>query len=395
MIQFSCECGRQLQANDEDAGRQTKCPGCGRVNVIPRQDAIVGDESPPSARRERPRREAIRSGRAARDYEEDEDDRPAARTREVATGTSGKAIAALILGLLSFPCLIGNAFLSGLAAIVFACLALGEIGRSRGRLGGKGLAITGLIAGSLGCVVLLAAVPMGLLLPAVQKVREAAARTQDQNNLKQFSLAMHNFASTYNGGFPQAAAFRAPDGTPLLSWRVAILPYIEQDYLYKQFHLDEPWDSPHNKSLLPMMPKIYLQPGEQPDGSGLTRYQVLVGRGTIFEDPRKMPGGPGQYPLFRGPGAPLTGIRIGADIPDGTSNTILIATADQPVPWTKPEDMPYDPSGPLPVFSKRFSTGFNVAVADGSVRFLDFRISQQTLRNAITRNDGQVLGPDW
>ena len=84
-----------------------------------------------------------------------------------------------------------------------------------------------------------------------------------------------------------------------------------------------------------------------------------------------------------------------SEVTDGTSNTILVATADRAVPWTKPEDLPYDPNGPLPVFSQRFSGFFNVGLADGTVRSIPSSISEKTLRNAITCNDGMVLGPDW
>jgi hypothetical protein len=393
MIRFECECSQQLQGRDEDAGRQTKCPACGRINVIPRSDAIAGSEAP--ARRASPRTDAVRRERRE-DRDDDEDDRPRKRRRSRdEEATSGKAWASLILGLLAFPCVVGN-ILTGLPAILFGALALSDISKSRGRLGGKGLAIGGLITGGIGVFAMLPLVLLGLLLPAVQKVRQAAGRAQDTNNLKQFAIAMHNFHDTY-GGFPQAAAFRSEDGKPLLSWRVAILPFIEQGHLYQQFHLDEPWDSPHNKQLLSQMPPIFLQPGEKPDGSGTTRYQVLVGPGTIFEEPKTKPGekpGPFDLPLFLGKGVPLRGIRI-PDIPDGTSNTILIATADRGVPWTKPEDMPFNPSGPLPPFSRRYSSGFNAALADGSVRLISFSTSEQTLRHAITRNDGMPLGPDW
>ncbi len=93
------------------------------------------------------------------------------------------------------------------------------------------------------------------LLDGVRKVRGAASRTQSQNNLKQIGLAMHNYHATNNMLPPHATYDK--NGKPLLSWRVFILPYIEQQDLYKQFHLDEPWDSEHNKKLLAKMPVIY------------------------------------------------------------------------------------------------------------------------------------------
>jgi hypothetical protein len=140
---------------------------------------------------------------------------------------------------------------------------------------------------------------IALLLPAVQSAREAARRAQCTNNLKQVALAMHNYESS-NNAFP-APAIVGKDGKPLLSWRVAILPYIEQVALYKKFHLDEPWDSPHNKGLIGEMPLTYVCPSRRNPQPGTTTYRVFVGKGAFFEM--------GQPTAL-------------ASITDGTSNTI-------------------------------------------------------------------------
>jgi hypothetical protein len=413
MILFRCECGRELQARDEDAGRKSKCPACGLVSVIPPPEAIV-TEPGPIARAERtrpdddeadePRRgreeererrsrpDAVRadepSRRRSRDRgrHRDEEDDDRARIDEP-EGTSTKATVSLILGLLSFPCVF-NIF-TGVPAIIVGALAMGEIGRSRGRLGGKGMALTGIITGGLGIFIMIPVLLLALLIPAVQKVREAAGRAQGQNNLKMMSIAMLNFHDV-NGAFPRAAPFRSPEGKPLLSWRVAILPYIERQDLYQQFKLDEPWDSPHNIRLLGMIPRTYLQPGRENDGSGMTHYQVFVGPGTIFDDstlpkkPQLAFGGPN----FARP--PERGLRI-ADITDGMSNTILIAEGANPVPWTKPDDLPFDPRGPLPPLGSPSSRGFTVAIADCSTRFIDRSVPESTIRAMITRNGGEVV----
>jgi hypothetical protein len=210
---------------------------------------------------------------------------------------------------------------------------------------------------------------VGLLLPAVQKVREAAARAQSSNNLKQIALAMHNYHDAYQR-FP-AAAIVDKSGKPLLSWRVAILPYVEQEALYKQFRLDEPWDSEHNKKLIPLMPKLYADPRLPPE-NGKTIYKVIVGKGGD---------------LFTAFG-PTEGRRLAA-IPDGTANTVLAVAAGESVEWTKPEDIPYDPNGPLPDLS-RPGPVLLAAFCDGSVRALG-KIDENTLRAMITANGGEVF----
>jgi serine/threonine protein kinase len=214
-------------------------------------------------------------------------------------------------------------------------------------------------------------------------IREAANRMSSQNNLREFGIAMHNVASAQLT-MPPAAITDPQSGKPLLSWRVAILPYIEQDPLYKQFHLNEAWDSPHNIELLSQMPKVYTIPGTKAK-EGYTFYQVFVGPGTPFDT---------RF-ASRGGAFGIKGPRMPASFPDGTSLTILIAEAAEAVPWTKPEDLAYDPKWPLPKLGGAFRHGFNVVMADGAVVFVSNNVSEQTLRNAITANDGNVLGDDW
>jgi uncharacterized protein (TIGR03067 family) len=206
---------------------------------------------------------------------------------------------------------------------------------------------------------------------AKQPARPAAvgaARAQSQNNLKQFALAMHNYHDTYKA-LPTDAIY-SKDGKPLLSWRVAILPYVEQAELYKEFKLNEPWDSPHNKKLLEKIPPLYAPLTDDKKQPYSTYYQVFTGPGTVFEGNKKIR-------LF--------------EIPDGTSNTILIVEAGQPVPWTKPQDLPYDPQKDLPKLGGLFADGFNIAVCDGSVRWVTRRFNRALFRLAITRADGQPV----
>jgi hypothetical protein len=166
-------------------------------------------------------------------------------------------------------------------------------------------------------------------------------------------------------------------GEPLYSWRVLLLPFIEEDALYQEFHLDELWDSPHNLTLLPRMPRTYAAPGRK--AGKLPPYHtvchVFVGPGAAFEG--------------------VEGLSTQTDFPDGTSNTLLIVEAGEPVPWTKPQDLTYEPDQPLPDLRSLFRDGFRAALADGSRRWIQKGTGEATLRAAITRNGGERLGMDW
>jgi hypothetical protein len=214
----------------------------------------------------------------------------------------------------------------------------------------------------------MSAVSVGLLLPAVQKVREAAARATSQNNLRQIAIAMHSYHDV-NGALPPAAIV-GKRGKKLLSWRVMILPYIEQAPLYQQFKLDEPWDSEHNKKLIARMPKTYVDP-RMPAEPGKTYYKVFVGKDAGFEwvRARKFPGG----------------------FPDGTSNTIMvIAGGGDPVIWTKPDDIEFDMDKPLPDLRKPFRN-ILAAMFDGSVRLITPAVPEKTLKLLINPHDGMPI----
>lgn len=207
----------------------------------------------------------------------------------------------------------------------------------------------------------------GLLLPAVQAAREAARRMSSMNNLKQIMLALLNYESAYRKLPPQAIT--DADGNPLLSWRVAILPFIEQNDLYEQFHLDEPWDSEHNIKLLDKMPAIYHHPSHPPK-LGMASYLAPIGQGIgLTED----------------------GLRF-RDITDGTSNTIAVVevSPDRVVPWTKPEDLDVD-ENTIDMWMNPM--GANVAFFDGSVRFIPFEVDEEVLQNYFTTRDGVMVSP--
>jgi hypothetical protein len=219
-----------------------------------------------------------------------------------------------------------------------------------------------------------AGVAVALLLPAVQSAREAARRAQCVNNEKQMMLAFHNFADT-NGHFPRAAIVDKA-GKPLLSWRVAILPYIEQNGLYEKFHLDEAWDSPHNKALLDSMPPIYRCPSIPATDKTLAYYRVFSGKGAMFE--------------------PGVDVKLN-DIIDGTSNTLALAETKVGVPWTKPEDLDFDPAEKNPpmsfVVGSMHPGGFNAGMADGSIRFFKATMKPELMKALITRGGGEAIAP--
>jgi hypothetical protein len=196
---------------------------------------------------------------------------------------------------------------------------------------------------------------------------EARDRTID--NLKILGLAMGWYAHVHDGRFPPAAIRK--EGEPLLSWRVALLPFLGQKALHVRFHLDEPWDSPHNKALLEEMPAVYAPVVPKGPERHVTYYQGFVGPGAVFDGEQ--------------------GTRI-AEITDGVGWTLMIVEAAEPVPWTKPEDLPYDEGEPLPKLGGQFDDGYYVAFADGSARFLSKQVAPETLRALIMRGDGQAIG---
>jgi hypothetical protein len=217
---------------------------------------------------------------------------------------------------------------------------------------------------------------------AVPHYQRPDARTKiaSENNLRQIAIAMHNFESSH-GKLPQG--YGDASGKLGLSWRVAILPYIEDArlntaQLYRQFKLDEPWDSEHNKKLIAQMPKVYAPPGV--DTYGYTYYRSFSGPTAVMIPPRT--------PLQ--PGQPVLGLGV-HQIPDGASNTLLVAEATEPVIWTKPDDLPFEPGKPPKLGGRVYANGFFAARCDGATVFIPSTIDPQTLSNLIQTNDGQIV----
>jgi hypothetical protein len=204
------------------------------------------------------------------------------------------------------------------------------------------------------------------------------------NNLRQIASALHDYHEAH-GRFPPAIV-RAKDGRPQYSWRVLVLPYLESTPVYRQFKLEQPWDSPENQALLAHMPKVFAPPtiDDLKTKPSCTYYQVFVGKATAFDSEQ--------------------GLRMPDDFPNGTSNTILVVEAGEAVPWTKPADVTYEADEPLPllggiftspgrfsIFGPSRTAGFNVAMVDGSVHFIPSTPSalsdenKEKLRALITR----------
>lgn len=192
-------------------------------------------------------------------------------------------------------------------------------------------------------------------------------RARTVNNLKFMGLAMHNFAASNGGRLPAAAIFKGEEA--LLSWRVAILPFLEEFALFEKFHLDEAWDSPHNASLLKEMPNAYRPVAPEDTPTYSTYYQAFVGPGSLFDGEE------------------------GKVVADVASPTVMIVEAAEPVPWTKPEDLPYDETKPLPKLGRQFEDGFFAVFADGWPRFLSREVAPETIRSLIRRGDGDPDPP--
>lgn len=220
-------------------------------------------------------------------------------------------------------------------------------------------------------LVLLTAI--GLIVPAFSKVREAAARAQTINNMKQIAMACHAYHD-FNKRLASPAHVERKDGIEFevqLSWRVSIYPYVESSPLYSQFDRSVGWDHPNNVRFQSLLMPVYESPYRDPtELAGLTRFQYFIGPETLF--PENVP------------------VKLG-DIKDGTSQTFLFAEAEQPVIWTRPADMGVRVDQPLPLPADSFCA----AMADGTVRFFERdTTSDVILRQLIHPNDGKPAA-DW
>ena len=278
-------------------------------------------------------------------------------------GYNGRAIVSFVLGGVVIAAVVivdarrDPVFLTAVLELVVLTLMLGVLAKLHTRTGGSRQRGSSLAAWGIG-MALVGAMLM-LVLPTTIYC-EWTVQAQTHNNLTQIGFALQEYHQEH-GRFPPPVVY-SPDGRRLYSWRVLILPYLEQKGLYDLFDRTAAWDSPHNGELLARRPSVYSILGATPDPS-LTCAQVFIGEGTAFEGRR---------------GTTL------ADFADGTSQTLLVVEASTPVPWTAPVDLPSVTDTPLPsierVLKERYKDsafssppGFNVLFADGRVHFIPKR----------------------
>lgn len=207
-----------------------------------------------------------------------------------------------------------------------------------------------------------------MLKEAAEEAQKAAERTKQFNKLMEIGIAFHNYHDLYTA-FPGAGS-DADGKRKGLSWRVHLLPYLDQFELYEQFNMDEPWDSEHNKALISQMPDVYKTPGVTEEGK--TAFHVVVGENAAFQMDK--------------------GRKI-SEFRDGTSNTILAVQAgpDTADIWTKPGGLEFNEADPFATFGN-VNEGFQkllILLTDASVR--EFSGQPGTLKALITPNGGETV----
>jgi len=235
---------------------------------------------------------------------------------------------------------------------------------------------------------------------ADKDARAAAARARSVNNLKQIGLALHNYHAVHDHLPP--AVVRGPDGKPWHSWRVLILPWMDQQGLYKEYDFSQPWDSEQNRKLVDRMPAVYRDPIYEEAKGGFAHYAVISGEGTPFapEGVKMKRGGKGEGEIELEP----EGLASFAMITDGLSNTVAVApmSPERKVPWTKPEDIAFhedfpalgDPKGIITPYESDGEKLTNVLLMDGAVKALSLKTNPAVVNALMTMRGGEVIAAD-
>ncbi len=217
---------------------------------------------------------------------------------------------------------------------------------------------------------------VGFVFPVCSIMHLSSVQHDAWVRMSEIAKGMHAYAGTHDTRLPPHAIY-SKDGKPLLSWRVALLPYLGHEDLYRRFKLDEPWDSPHNLALAAEMPAVYAPPrgwGEK-GVPHATYFVVYVGPGAAFEG--------------------TSGVRLD-DFPDGKDKTVLFVVAEDPVTWTRPQDLTFPAQGPPPRPYMR--TGdyqlSGVMMVQGRGPSVSPGTTDAELRALITRNGGEPV-PEW
>lgn len=227
---------------------------------------------------------------------------------------------------------------------------------------------------SIVSIIVVIAMTSMLIMEGVGKIRDSEARAVTLNNLRQVALGFHAFQDNFRrlptprmhlGGGPATEPFG-------LSWRLGLEPYLismMEHSIFKKADWNEPWDGPKNRELLPLRYGFFEDPTRFDVPAGQTTFQVVVGPETLFDGTK----------------------RTFAEIPDGAANTLLVVSATDAVPWIKPEDLIYDPVGPLPrMGDPKRRERILFATADGSVHTL-VRPAEEVLRALITAGGNETL----
>ncbi len=217
---------------------------------------------------------------------------------------------------------------------------------------------------------------VGRVLMAVPDAALAArGPSAAEANLRQIGLALHNYESAY--GYLPGNSYDK-DGKALLSWRVHILPFLEQTPLHQRFKLDEPWDGPNNKAVSETVVRIYQAPGRPANQPWETYFRSFTSPKDAGEHRAWLTDGQSKGPTI-------------ANITDGTSNTFMVVEAAEAVPWAKPDDLPYDGRIPLPRLGGTTGT-FAALLGDGSTgTFRRAAFDDINLRRCISVGDGHPV----
>ncbi|MEX0867667.1 MAG: DUF1559 domain-containing protein [Pirellulales bacterium] len=206
---------------------------------------------------------------------------------------------------------------------------------------------------------------------AVETAKQAEERMRPLNSVRQVMMALHNHAAVLQQ-LP-AQAVHSEDGEPLYSWRVAMLPFLEQANLSEEFNKEQKWDSDANKALSETSLAVFRTSDDVPPG--MSNILAVVAEDSVIDASEKNT---------------FAGIR------DGMSNTIVLVEVDaeHAVPWAKPADWTPDPNHPTAGLKIHDDGMFVVGFADGSVRRLSKDIAPQTLLAMFTKGGGEVIAAD-